>query len=401
MIATRQAEPAIGFERIVTMERLKVLFITNWYPTKEEPVKAVWVREHAKAVRLYDDVRVLHCVGPDLNLKMLWRTEPETDDSLREGIPTDRIWYRPSPIPRISYFIYLWSIFRTFQYIVKEGFQPDIIHVHVYDAGGPAVLIGKLNSIPVVVTEHFSSFPRQLLGHLDVVKAWLAFRWANRVLPVSYALQKAIEHYGIRAHFQVIPNVVDTTLFSPPSHLQKDITPKRILFVGQLVPVKGVPCLLQALSYLGQKRDDWHLDIVGDGDARMEYEHLAVDLQLGDKVTFHGLKTKQEVAEFMRRADLFVLSSLCETFSAPAVEALATGTPVLATRCGGPVEFVSKDVGLLVPPGDADTLCQGLDYLLDNLHRYPCKRISQYARERFSPEVVGAKLHAVYRSLRF
>ena len=381
------------------MERLKVLFITNWYPTREEPVKAVWVREHAKAVRLYDDVLVLHCVGSDLNLKRLWRTEQETNERLREGIPTYRVWYRPSPIPKTSYFIYLWSIFRTFQHLVNEGFRPDIIHAHIYDAGGPAVLIGKLNRIPVVVTEHFSSFPRRLLGPLDVVKAWLAFRCAHVVIPVSYALQKAIEHYGIHAHFQVIPNVADTTLFFPPSHLREDINPKRILFVGQLAPVKGVPYLLQALSLLGQKRDDWHLDIVGDGDARMEYERLAVDLKLGDKVAFHGLKTKQEVADFMRRADLFVLPSLCETFSAPAIEALATGTPILATRCGGPEEFVIKDVGLLVPPGDAHTLCNGLDYMLDNLHLYSCKRISQYARERFSPELVGAKLHAVYQSL--
>lgn len=381
------------------MERLKVLFMTNWYPTREEPVKAVWVREHAKAVRLYDDVLVLHCVGSDLNLKRLWRTEQETNERLREGIPTYRVWYRPSPIPKTSYFIYLWSIFRTFQHIVDEGFRPDIIHVHIYDAGGPAVLIGKLNRIPVVVTEHFSSFPRRLLSSLDVVKAWLAFRWAKRVLPVSSALQKAIEHYGIHAHFQVIPNVADTTLFFPPWHLREDINPKRILFVGQLAPVKGVPYLLQALSLLGQKRDDWHLDIVGDGDARMEYERLAVDLKLGDKVAFHGLKTKQEVADFMRRADLFVLPSLCETFSAPAIEALATGTPILATRCGGPEEFVIKDVGLLVPPGDANTLCNGLDYMLDNLHLYSCKRISQYAIERFSPELVGAKLHAVYQSL--
>ncbi len=381
------------------MERLKVLFITNWYPTREEPVKAVWVREHAKAVRLYDDVFVLHCVGSDLNLKRLWRTEQETNERLREGIPTYRVWYRPSPIPQTSYFIYLWSIFRTFQHIVNEGFRPDIIHVHIYDAGGPAVLIGKLNRIPVVVTEHFSSFPRGLLGPLDVVKAWLAFRWAKRVLPVSSALQKAIEHYGIHAHFQVIPNVADTTLFFPPSHLREDMNPKRILFVGQLAPVKGVPYLLQALSRLGQKRDDWHLDIVGDGNARMEYESLAVDLKLGDKVAFHGLKTKQEVADFMRRADLFVLPSLCETFSAPAIEALATGTPILATRCGGPEEFVIKDVGLLVPPGDAHTLCNGLDYMLDHLHLYSCKRISQYAIERFSPELVGAKLHAVYQSL--
>jgi glycosyltransferase involved in cell wall biosynthesis len=381
------------------MERLKVLFLTNWYPTKDEPVKAVWVREHAKAVQLYDDVLVLHCVGSDLTLKKLWRTEQETDESLGEGILTYRVWYRPSPIPRTSYVMYFWSVYQAFRHIVRLGFRPDIIHVHIYDAGGPAVLIGKLHRIPVVISEHFSSFPRRVLGHLDIAKAWLAFRWANRVLPVSYALQKAIEYYGIHAHFHVIPNVVDTMLFSPSAHLPKTTTVKRILFVGQLVPVKGVPYLLQALSHLSQKRQDWQLDLIGDGEARKEYEHLAMDLKLSDKVVFHGLKTKLEVAEFMRRADLLVVSSLAETFSIPAAEALATGIPILATRCGGPEEFVSRDVGLLVPPGDADLLYQGLDYMLDNLHLYPCQHLAQYAKERFSAKLVGAKLHAVYQSL--
>lgn len=130
----------------------------------------------------------------------------------------------------------------------------------------------------------------------------------------------------------------------------------------------------------------------------MEYERLTADLKLCDKVAFHGLKSKPEVAEFMRRAHLFVLSSLCETFSAPAIEALASGIPVLATRCGGPEEFITKEVGCLVPPADGNSLCQGLDYMLNNLQLYSSKRISQYAIERFSPEVVGAELHAVYHS---
>jgi len=105
------------------------------------------------------------------------------------------------------------------------------------------------------------------------------------------------------------------------------------------------------------------------------------------------------VVEFMQRANLFVLPSLVETFSVPAAEAMACGTPVLSTRCGGPEEFIVEDVGILVPSHDADALFRGLDQMLDNLHLYSRQRISRYARERFAPEVVGAQLHAVYESL--
>jgi L-malate glycosyltransferase len=169
--------------------------------------------------------------------------------------------------------------------------------------------------------------------------------------------------------------------------------------VGQLVPVKGVPCLLHSLSRLAGKRDDWHVDIVGDGNAQEDYQHLAADLGLADRVTFHGVKTRQQVAEFMRRADLFVLSSLCETFSAPAIEALSAGIPVVSTRCGGPEEFITEDVGLLVSPGDADGLAAGLEYVLDHLHRYAPGSLSRYAKERFSLERVGAQLQALYLSV--
>ena len=232
------------------------------------------------------------------------------------------------------------------------------------------------------------------------MKAWLAFRLADAVLPVSHALQRAIKRYGIQARFHVIPNVVDTMLFLPESPRGGDPNRKRIRFVGQLRPVRGIPYLLHALPRLGQKRSDWRMDIVGDGEARSEYERLVGDLRLANRVAFHDLKSKREVAGFMRRADFPVLSSLCETFSAPAAEALAVGRPVLATRCGGSEEFISDDVGLLVGLGDADALCRGLDDMLDPVHRHSSPQIAQYARDRFAPQLVGAPLHAVYESLR-
>jgi len=380
-------------------ERLKVLFLTNWYPTKNSPGAAVWVREHAKAVQLYDDVVVLHWVGPDRTLSTLWRMECETDAALSEGVPTYRGWYRPSPVPGTSYLVYLWSVLQAFRHFAKQQFHPDVIHVQVYDAGFPAILHGRLNGIPVVVSEHFSSFPRRLLGRLDVCKAWLAFRWAQVVLPVSGALQKAIESYGIHAHFRVVPNVADPAVFFPGAELRRRGERKQLIYVGRLVPIRGLPYLLRALADLRQKRDDWHLDIVGDGTARTEYERLAMDLMLGEQVTFHGHQPKSVVAALMRHADLFVLPSLYETFSAAAAEALTTGTPVLATRCGGPEEFIVREVGQLVPPGDVDALRDALNEMLDSLPLYSCTRISQYAVDRFAPRPVGAQFDAIYRSV--
>lgn len=383
------------------MKRLKILFLTNWYPTREEPVRAIWVREQAKAAQLYDDVVVLHCGGTVTGSNRLWKVEKETDENLTEGIPTWRMGYSRPSIARASYLVYFGSVLSACRHLANNHFKPDLIHVHVYDAGAPAIAYGKLHRIPVVVSEHFSSFVGGGLNRLDVYKAKMAFRWAEIVVCPSDFLKHAIERLGLRARFRVIPNVVDTNLFFPATSDTRgdDFSKKRILFVGQLESVRGISQLLQALSLLQRKRNDWRLDIVGDGSLRATCERAAVDLKLSNALTFHGLKTKRQVAELMRRSDLFVLPSLIETFSVPAGEALACGVPVLSTRCGAPEEYIIEKVGKLVSARDPHALFSGLDWMLDNLHKYSPEHLAQYARERYSSSVVGAKLHSLYHLL--
>lgn len=280
---------------------------------------------------------------------------------------------------------------------MKGGFKPDVIHAHIFSAGVPAILLGKLYGIPVVITEHWHGFPEKKLKLTEKIMAKFAMNRAHWILPVSQSLQRGIEAYGIKGRFQIVPNVVDPFLFHP---IQKDRAQghqKKILFVGLLAPVKGLTYLFQALARLRQQRDDWRLDIVGDGPFRVEYERSAQQLGLVQKLNFHGMKSKREVAEFMRLADLLVLPSLTETFSTVAAEALASGVPVLATRCGGPEDFVSDEVGLLVSPGSEETLYKGLNKMLDHLDHFLPDRLSRYANERFHSNHVGAQLHTLYQ----
>lgn len=380
----------------MTVERLKTLLITDAYPTKEDPVGGVFVRDHAKAIQLHNDVVVLHCAGLAPNPKGLWWMEEETDKMLTEGVPTYRIRYRRLPIPKAAVCLSVYSAFRAYGRLVAQGFCPDIIHAHFYGAGVLAVLIGKLHRIPVVITEHSSNFPRGLLSPGGRVKAWLAFRWADRVLPVSHALQRGIERYGIRARFRIVPNVVDPAVFYPPPHLRAPHAPRRMLFVGRLDPIKGVPYLLQAIDQLRRRRGDWHLDVVGDGPARAEYERLAARLGVADKVTFHGLKSKREVAEFMRRADFFVLPSLWDNCPCAAIEAVASGLPVVSTLTGGIPEIVGDGTGILVPPGDAAKLSSALATMLESLNHFDRRAIAASA-EKYAPESVGQLICAVYQ----
>ena len=379
------------------MSRLKSLFVTAWYPTKDQTVEGVFVREHAKAVQLYDDVMVLHCGGPDARIKGCWRIEHEPDECLADGIQTYHVWHRRLPIPNTSYFLSIWSLLQAYRYIVRRGFHPDVIHAHVYKAGAPSALIGKLMRVPVVVTEQSTEFPRKLLKRRDIIKARQAFEGARVVMPVSRALQHAIEAYGIHAKFRVIPNVVDPELFYPcwPPRAANGL--KQLLTVCLLDPShkKGIPQLLQALSILRRERQDWHYWIVGDGPARGEYERLAVELGLSESLTFCGLRPKTEVAEFMRRADLFVLPSIWDNLPCVLIEAMASGLPIVSTEAGGIPEIVDKDVGMLVPPDDPERLSGALSRMIAGVHEYDRQMIARRA-DRFSRKSVGALIHSVY-----
>lgn len=376
---------------------LKVLHIAGWYPSAKNPVAGTFVREHVKATALYNDVVVLHSEGISRTVKGLYEVQDKSEDGLR----TLRLRYRKSPIPRTTYAIYLWSMFAVVRGLVRKGFRPDVIHAHVYTAGVPAVMIGKWLRRPVVVTAHYSGFATGHIHGIEKVKARIAFEHCSMVCPVSQALQRAIENCGIGAGFQVVPNVVDTLVFSPADRKRATRATRQLLFVGLLDSShkKGLPYLLQALAQLRAERSDWHLGIVGDGPGRGEYETMARRYGIADRITFHGIKSKEEVAGLMRQASLLVLPSTYETFGVVAAEALASGMPVLATRCGGPEEFITEEMGVLVPPGDANALHHGLKDMLSHQGQYARQRISNYARCRFGRDVVGKQLHELYVSV--
>jgi len=157
-----------------------------------------------------------------------------------------------------------------------------------------------------------------------------------------------------------------------------------------------MPYLLQALAQLRQMRDDWHIDIVGDGPPRPEYEHLAISLGLAEKTTFHGLKSKNEVAEFMRKAHLFVLPSLWDNSPCVVIEAMASGLPIVSTLTGGIPEMVDEKTGVLVPHADATQLSAALAQTIESLDQFDRYRITQKARQ-YSPESIGELIHSIYR----
>ncbi len=373
---------------------MKVLFVTAWYPTRENPINGIFIREHAKSVAIYgNEVTVIHGGRAESTFKRVYRVS----DTVEDGIRAIRIDCFPSPFRPINYILHSMALLVVARRLFKKGFFPEIIHAHVYTAGLPALILGRLYGIPVVLSEHWSKFPLRRLNVFEKILAKFVMNRVDIILPVSDSLKGTLCSYGIKRKFKIVANVVDTSLFYPTEKTQKRNHEKKILFVGSLSPIKGLPHLFHALSKLGERRTDWHLDIVGEGSAREEYEHMVASLGLDHKITFHGLRPKREIAEFMRQADFFVLPSLWENLPCVIIEAMASGLPIVSTDAGGIPELINAETGILVPPGDATRLSEALGLMIESLHQYDRFGIAQKAQQ-YSMQVIGKLINSIYQN---
>jgi len=157
---------------------------------------------------------------------------------------------------------------------------------------------------------------------------------------------------------------IDPALFNFISHQGQE---KRLLYVGRLSAVKGLPVLLESLVALKKHHPDIILTVVGDGSDRTYLEQMTVNLGLSNNVAFVGYKSQAEVRKYFEETDVFVLSSFAEGVPVVLMEAMAAGVPVVATQIAGVSELVENDVsGYLVPAGDTASLTQSIEKLLND-----------------------------------
>lgn len=155
---------------------------------------------------------------------------------------------------------------------------------------------------------------------------------------------------------------VDPALFNLVSHGELG---KRLLYVGRLAAVKGLPILLDCLVALKLSHPDIVLTVVGDGSDRAELEQMTARLGLDENVRFIGYQSQAEVRKHMQQTDVFVMSSFAEGIPVVLMEAMAAGVPVVASQIAGVSELVEEGVsGYLVPPGDPVSLAERIKTLL-------------------------------------
>ncbi len=281
--------------------------------------------------------------------------------------------------------------------------SPDLVQIY----GGPGgVLLLRETGLPVVyVANHTYAQQRRYLGRR--VYGVLAraenvgYARSSHIVAISTTTRKSlIEDYGIKGEkVTVIPVGVDTSRFKP---LVEEKIPDSMLFVGRLCERKGLFHLLEACSLIRRKKPDFHLFIAGEGGLLVSLKAKAADLGLSGNVSFLGKISEEELVRWYNRVEVFCLPSLFEGFGIVCLEAMACGTPVLASRSPGIVDVMpAEHGGLMFEPGNARELAaKAIALLGDQVERRTIgESLRRTAEREYDWKSISLRFLDIYRKV--
>ncbi|MFC5270519.1 glycosyltransferase [Adhaeribacter terreus] len=387
--------------------RRKILFLPKWYPDRKADQNGNFIQQHARAVSGFAEVIVLYANADDFSGPNLTEFDYKKDD----GIPTLYFYYKKritglnfidKPLKLLLYFA---CLFRGYRIVERLFGRPDLLHVHVLLRTGLFAWFKCFTSgLPFIITEHWTLYLPQnahKISRLRKKLTQLVVKKAAAVNTVSEDLKNAMQNLGFRnRNYTVIPNVVDTATFYPENPIV--LKPKKELLNVAILNdrAKNQSGLIKAFHKLLPEFPDLELHIIGFGPSEQMLKDLAQEMGLLNKtVFFEGKKEAEEVAEFMRKADVFVLPSFYETFGVVLIEALASGTPVIASKVGGVPEVFTKEQGILIEPGNEENLLEALRFVLQNPEAFPKEKLRKFAVKNYSFDAVGKQFAALYETV--
>lgn len=293
------------------------------------------------------------------------------------------------------------------------AFAPDLVHTHTFLAAGwEAQRTARRLGVPLIGSNHWAvdAFAERLplLGDACARTALRAVtRFYDRcdlVTAPSRTVLERMRAVGLRAPQAVVSNPIDTDVFRPAAEGEAAATRQRlgfaaptVLYAGRLAPEKGIDVLIRALARLAPQHPALELVLAGHGSAEGALRGLARSLGVQARVRFLGTLSPPALADAMRASTVFALASTSETQSMVLLQAMRCGLPVVGARAQALPEFITREVGRLAAPGDAEGFGAQIGLLLER----PAlrERLGRQASEqalRFALDAVAAQWSARY-----
>jgi L-malate glycosyltransferase len=376
---------------------MNVMIIARGYPSKDYKMNGIFEFDQAKALTK-NGVNVIFVAADTRSIRRwrIWGIEKKEICGVKIlvfNIPCGRI-------PRkLHEMIKIWAIKVLYKIVVKEYGVPDIIHSHFIINGYVTLRAFENNSIPLILTEHYSAMSLEKLDPYYQRLGEYSYHKFDKVIAVSNFLAANIKKkFNVVA--DVVPNMVDLSVFEGVRNLNSNHRSEfRFVSVGRLHPIKNMSLLIKSFHKVFRDNKDVRLVILGEGFQRKSLEKEIIDFKLQDQVFLMGLVDRETIAKQLSLSDCFVLASKSETFGVAFVEAMSMGLPVIATRNGGVEDFIDENNGLLIPVDDQSSLENALLYMYENSSKYNSRRIAERVRDNYSENKVTETLLEIYQRI--
>lgn len=321
--------------------------------------------------------------------------------SLEEVVDNLKIFYpRWFVLPKNSLkIIYPFFLWRSINKIIKlKNISSDVIHAHFcYPDGVVGYYLAKQRRKPLIITAHTGSI--HILNKKFYWKYFMkdAFSYASKIIAVSPRIKNELISFGIKSDkITVIPNIIPQHFINKEKSIRGSQIIK-LISIGNLVWLKGFDYLIKAVSILINQGIKIELTIVGNGELKQPLIQLAKEEKIESKVNFIGSVLNSDLPDLYNKHDIFVSSSLIESFGVVVFEALAVGLPVVVTKSGGPEQFITSELGEIVEKSNEILLAEGIIKVISKLGDYDISYLKNFVTSHFSERAVSEKIVDVYK----
>lgn len=328
---------------------MKILVISNMYPSKKSISFGVFVKNQVEALR-------------------------------KKGFIVDVLAVKnPNSSKFQVIFKYIQWLLKSSLFLALKGKKFNVIHVHyVFPSGLIGLMFKRFNpSVKLIVTAHGGDINKMAKKNPRIRK-WTekVLSEADHVIAVGQELSMELhQSYDVPLDkLSIVSMGVNRTVFKPYDKIvvRQDLEVNdeaiSILFVGNVIKEKGLIELLGAYRKIKKEIPNARLDIVGKIKSEFFFDELKsyINTYSLTDIYFHGAHNQTEVAKWMSAANVFVLPSYMEGFGLVAVEAMACKTPVVGSDVGGLSYLLNNECGILIEPQSEKSLYEGISQILND-----------------------------------
>jgi L-malate glycosyltransferase len=374
------------------MESKQVLIISFWNPTEENPQQGVFIQDQAVAIcSLRDNVVFLQVnVSFSKNIFLKKTIEESAWHNNRRIVINlyTRLWK--------FWYVNPWLLTKVIYAIIKNTrveIKPGIIHSNViFPCGVVGYLLAKKTGAKTIISEHWSKVEKLVRNPLYNRIALKAYRECFAIICVSEFLSDKIARFTNHPNVAVIPNIVNSALFTYLPKTLKDDSILSFMCVASWRPPKRLDLIIDALcDYAHETSRQIELKVVGKGPQTEMIKTREIPDNL--HIELLGYIDKKSIAALLLYNMAFLHASETETFSIVTAEALSTGTPVIASKAGALPELINEQNGILAE-NRRESWLQAIREIASKKFDY--EAIAMQYQKQFSPDTVGRSIISIY-----